>query len=56
MFRKMAKKTRDAVFVEGGGILGGQTSIPAMLVLSFFRFDVSLPLAKVETEIVITTP
>ena len=51
------EKTRDAVFVEGGGILGGQTSMPGNVSSQFISgLMFACPLAKVETEIVLTTP
>ena len=51
------EKTRDAVFVEGGGILGGQTSIAGNVSSQFISgLMFACPMAKVDTEIVLTTP
>ena len=48
---------KDAVFVEGGGILGGQTSIPGDVSSQFISgLMFACPMAKVDTEIVLTTP
>ncbi len=47
----------DAVLVEGGGILGGQTSIPGDVSSQFISgLMFACPLAKVDTEIVLTSP
>jgi 3-phosphoshikimate 1-carboxyvinyltransferase len=54
-FKKLGGK--DAVFVEGGGIIGGQTSIAGNVSSQFFSgLMFACPMAKVETEIVLTTP
>jgi 3-phosphoshikimate 1-carboxyvinyltransferase len=51
------EKTKDAVFVEGGGILGGQTSIAGNVSSQFISgLMFACPMAKVDTEIVLTTP
>jgi 3-phosphoshikimate 1-carboxyvinyltransferase len=48
---------RDAVFVEGGGILGGETSIPGDVSSQFISGLIfACPMAKVDTEIKITSP
>ena len=48
---------KDAVVVEGGGILGGETSIPGNISSQFISgLLFACPLAKVETEIKVTTP
>ena len=48
---------KDAVFVEGGGILGGKTSILGNVSSQFISgLMLACPMAKVETEITITTP
>jgi len=48
---------KDAVFVEGGGILGGQTSIAGNISSQFISgLMFACPMAKVDTEIVLTTP
>jgi 3-phosphoshikimate 1-carboxyvinyltransferase len=48
---------KDAVLVEGGGILGGTTSIPGDVSSQFISgLMFACPLAKVDTEITITTP
>jgi 3-phosphoshikimate 1-carboxyvinyltransferase len=47
----------DAVLVEGGGILGGQTSIPGDVSSQFISgLMLACPMAKVDTEIVLTSP
>ena len=51
------EKTKDAVFVEGGGILGGQTSIAGNVSSQFISgLMFACPMAKVDTEILLTTP
>ena len=51
------EKTKDVVFVEGGGILGGQTSIAGNVSSQFISgLMFACPMAKVETEILLTTP
>ena len=53
--RKLGNK--DAVLVEGGGILGGETSIAGDVSSQFISgLMFACPLAKVDTEIIITTP
>jgi 3-phosphoshikimate 1-carboxyvinyltransferase len=48
---------KDAVLVEGGGILGGETSIPGDVSSQFISgLMFACPLAKVDTDITITTP
>jgi 3-phosphoshikimate 1-carboxyvinyltransferase len=48
---------RDAVYVEGGGILGGETSIPGDVSSQFISgLMFACPLAKVDTEITIASP
>ncbi len=48
---------KDAVFVVGGGILGGETSIAGDISSQFLSgLMFACPLAKVETEITLTTP
>ena len=48
---------KDAVFVEGGGILGGETSIPGDVSSQFISgLMFACPLAKVDTDITINTP
>jgi 3-phosphoshikimate 1-carboxyvinyltransferase len=48
---------KDAVFVEGGGILGGETSIPGDVSSQFISgLMLACPMAKVDTDITITTP
>ena len=48
---------KDAVFVVGGGILGGETSIPGDVSSQFISgLMFACPMAKVETEITLTTP
>jgi 3-phosphoshikimate 1-carboxyvinyltransferase len=48
---------KDAVLVDGGGILGGQTSIPGDISSQFISgLMFACPLAKVDTEITLTTP
>ena len=43
---------KDAVFVEGGGILGGETSIPGDVSSQFISgLMFACPMAKVDTEI-----
>src|SRR5208283_2908275 len=51
------EKTKDAVFVEGGGILGGETSIAGDVSSQFISgLMFACPMAKVDTEILLTTP
>ncbi len=53
--RKLGGK--DAVVVEGGGILGGETSIPGDVSSQFISgLMLACPMAKVDTEITLTTP
>ncbi len=53
--RKLGGK--DAVLVEGGGILGGETSIPGDVSSQFISgLMFACPMAKVNTEITLTTP
>ncbi len=48
---------KDAVFVLGGGILGGETSIVGDISSQFISgLMFACPMAKVETEITLTTP
>jgi 3-phosphoshikimate 1-carboxyvinyltransferase len=48
---------KDAVFVTGGGILGGETSIPGDVSSQFISgLMFACPMAKVDTEIAITSP
>ncbi len=48
---------KDAVFVAGGGILGGETSIAGDVSSQFISgLMFACPMAKVETEIALTTP
>ncbi len=48
---------RDAVFVEGGGIVGGETSIPGDVSSQFISgLMFACPIAKVDTEIMLTSP
>jgi len=48
---------KDAVFVEGGGILGGKTSIRGNVSSQFISgLMFASPMAKVDTEIELTTP
>ena len=54
-FKKLGGK--DAVFVEGGGIIGGQTSIAGNVSSQFISgLMFACPMAKVDTEIDLTTP
>ena len=47
----------DAVFVEGGGITGGKTSIPGDISSQFISgLMLACPMAKKKTEIIIETP
>ena len=47
----------DAVFVEGGGIVGGETSIRGDLSSQFISgLMFACPMAKVDTEIMLTSP
>ncbi len=51
------EKTKDAVLVEGGGILGGETSIAGDVSSQFISgLMFACPMAKVDTEITLTTP
>jgi 3-phosphoshikimate 1-carboxyvinyltransferase len=53
--RKLGNK--DAVFVEGGGILGGDTTIPGDVSSQFISgLMFACPMAKVDTDISITSP
>src|SRR5208283_1530900 len=48
---------KDAVFVEGGGILGGETSIPGNVSSQFISgLMFACPMAKVDTEIILASP
>ncbi len=48
---------KDAVFVQGGGILGGETSIPGNVSSQFISgLMFACPMAKVDTEILVTSP
>jgi 3-phosphoshikimate 1-carboxyvinyltransferase len=48
---------KDAVFVTGGGILGGETSIPGDVSSQFISgLMFACPMARVDTEITITSP
>ncbi len=48
---------KDAVFVEGGGILGGETSIPGDVSSQFISgLLLACPMAKVDTDITVSTP
>ncbi len=48
---------KDAVFVEGGGIVGGETSIPGDVSSQFISgLMFACPMAKVDTEIMLTSP
>ncbi len=48
---------RDAVFVEGGGIVGGETSIRGDVSSQFISgLMFACPMAKVDTEIMLTSP
>jgi 3-phosphoshikimate 1-carboxyvinyltransferase len=48
---------KDAVFVEGGGVLGGETSITGDVSSQFISgLMFACPMAKVDTDITITTP
>ncbi|MGD0449845.1 MAG: 3-phosphoshikimate 1-carboxyvinyltransferase [Candidatus Bathyarchaeia archaeon] len=48
---------KDAVFVTGGGILGGETSIPGDVSSQFISgLMFACPMAKVDTEIALTSP
>jgi 3-phosphoshikimate 1-carboxyvinyltransferase len=48
---------KNAVFVSGGGILGGQASIPGDISSQFISgLMFACPLAKVDTEITLTSP
>ncbi len=49
--------TKDAVFVEGGGIFGGETSIPGDVSSQFISgLMFACPKAKVDSEITLTSP
>ena len=48
---------KDAVFVEGGGILGGETPIAGNISSQFISgLMFACPMAKVDTDITLTTP
>ena len=48
---------KDAVFVEGGGIVGGETSIPGDVSSQFISgLMFACPNAQVDTEIMLTSP
>ena len=48
---------KDAVFVEGGGILGGETSISGNVSSQFISgLMFACPMAKVDTEIILASP
>ena len=48
---------RDAVFVEGGGLVGGKTTIPGDVSSQFISgLMFACPLASAETEITLTSP
>ena len=48
---------KDAVFVEGGGIVGGETSIPGDVSSQFISgLMFACPMADVDTEIMLTSP
>jgi 3-phosphoshikimate 1-carboxyvinyltransferase len=48
---------KDAVFVEGGGIVGGETSIPGDVSSQFISgLMFACPMAQVDTEIMLTSP
>jgi 3-phosphoshikimate 1-carboxyvinyltransferase len=48
---------KDAVFVEGGGILGGETSIPGNVSSQFISgLMFACPKAQVDTEILLSSP
>ncbi len=48
---------KDAVFVEGGGIVGGETSIPGDVSSQFISgLMFACPMAEVDTEIMLTSP
>ncbi len=48
---------KDAVFVEGGGIVGGETSIAGDVSSQFISgLMFACPMAKVDTEIMLTSP
>jgi 3-phosphoshikimate 1-carboxyvinyltransferase len=54
-YKKLGGK--DAVFVEGGGILGGETSIPGNVSSQFISgLMFACPMAKVDAEITLTSP
>jgi 3-phosphoshikimate 1-carboxyvinyltransferase len=54
-YKKVGAK--DAVFVEGGGILGGKTSIPGNISSQFISgLMFACPMAKVDTEIILSSP
>ncbi len=53
--KKLGEK--DAVFVEGGGIVGGETYIPGDISSQFISgLMFACPLAEVDTEIMLTSP
>ena len=48
---------KDAVFVEGGGIVGGETSLPGDVSSQFISgLMFACPMAEVDTEIMLTSP
>jgi 3-phosphoshikimate 1-carboxyvinyltransferase len=48
---------KEAVFVEGGGIFGGETSLPGNVSSQFISgLMFACPMAKVDTEIMLTSP
>ena len=54
-FGKLGDK--DAVFVSGGGIVGGETSIPGDVSSQFISgLMFACPMAEVDTEIMLTSP
>ena len=55
--RSQKRGDKDSVFVEGGGILGGETSIPGNVSSQFISgLMFACPMAKVDTEIVLASP
>ncbi|MGE5533631.1 MAG: 3-phosphoshikimate 1-carboxyvinyltransferase, partial [Bacillota bacterium] len=49
--------SKDAVFVSGGGIVGGETSIPGDVSSQFISgLMFACPMAQVDTEIMLTSP
>ncbi len=48
---------KDAVFVDGGGIVGGETSIPGDVSSQFISgLMFACPMAQVDTEIMLSSP